>query len=68
MPNRPWRKSTFSGDGSNCVYVSADPTGTVRLRESATPDTILTTTTDGLRHLIDTLKHRPPHHPSPQKM
>ena len=58
MPNHPWRKSTFSGDGSNCVYMSANPPGTVRLRESDTPDTILITTTDGLRNLIDTLKSR----------
>lgn len=49
MPNRPWHKSTFSGDGSNCVYVSANPPGTVRLRESDTPDTILTTTIDTLK-------------------
>ena len=56
MSNRPWQKSTYSGDGSNCVYVSANPPGTVRLRESDTPDTILTTTAEGFRHLIDTLK------------
>ncbi|MEV8538577.1 DUF397 domain-containing protein [Streptomyces sp. NPDC051572] len=56
MSNHPWQKSTYSPDASNCVYVSANPTGTVRLRESDTPDTILTATTDGLRHLIRTLK------------
>ncbi|MFI6626280.1 DUF397 domain-containing protein [Streptomyces sp. NPDC050528] len=63
MPNHPWRKSTFSGDGSNCVYVSANPTGTVRLRESDIPDSILATTAEGFRHLIDTLK--PPSADSP---
>ncbi|MFJ9377882.1 DUF397 domain-containing protein [Streptomyces sp. NPDC101455] len=68
MSNHVWQKSTYSPDGSNCVYVAADPTGTVRLRESDTPGTILTATTDGLRHLIDTLKHLSPHHPSPQKV
>ncbi|MFI6404185.1 DUF397 domain-containing protein [Streptomyces sp. NPDC050548] len=56
MPNHPWQKSTYSPDASNRVYVSADPTGTVRLRESDTPHTILTTTPTGLRHLIDALK------------
>ncbi|MFE2423673.1 DUF397 domain-containing protein [Streptomyces hokutonensis] len=61
MPNHVWQKSTYSPDASNCVYVSADhPTGTVRLRESDAPDTIVTATTDGLRHLIDTLKSRSP--------
>ncbi|WP_262061110.1 DUF397 domain-containing protein [Streptomyces sp. STR69] len=65
MSNSPWQKSTYSGDASNCVYVSADPTGTVRLRESDAPNTILTTTAEGLRHLVDTLKSPAadsPHH------
>ncbi|WP_262061109.1 DUF397 domain-containing protein [Streptomyces sp. STR69] len=56
MHSTEWQKSTYSGDGSNCVYVSADPTGTVRLRESDTPEVILTTTTERLRHLIRALK------------
>ena len=56
MANRPWQKSTYSGDASNCVYIAATPTNAIRLRESDTPDTILTTTAEGLRNLIDTLK------------
>nr|WSY54515.1 DUF397 domain-containing protein [Streptomyces sp. NBC_00886] len=56
MPNHVWQKSTYSPDASNCVYVAAPDPNTIRLRESDTPDTILTTTADGLRHLIDTLK------------
>ena len=56
MHSTEWQKSTYSGDGSNCVYVSADPTGTVRLRESDAPEVILTTTTERLRHLIRALK------------
>ena len=56
MSNHHWQKSTCSPDASNCVYVSAEPTGTVRLRESDTPPTTLTTTPTGLRHLIDALK------------
>ncbi|WP_434481754.1 DUF397 domain-containing protein [Streptomyces sp. NBC_01340] len=51
-----WQKSTYSGDGSNCVYVAATPTGTVRLRESDAPETILTTTPAALNSLIRTLK------------
>ena len=56
MSNRPWQKSTYSGDGSNCVYVASAPANAIRLRESDTPNTILTTTTEGLRRLIDALK------------
>ncbi|MEW1827671.1 DUF397 domain-containing protein [Streptomyces sp. NPDC088196] len=56
MFNRPWQKSTYSPDASNCVYVAQGPAGATRLRESDTPDTILTTTTEGLRRLIDALK------------
>lgn len=51
-----WQKSTYSGDGSNCVYVAATPTGAVHLRESDEPDVILTTTRSGMHTLIRTLK------------
>lgn len=60
MHSNEWQKSTYSGDGSNCVYIADCPTGAIRLRESDTPDTILTATTEGLRNLIDTLKSRSP--------
>ncbi|WOX10042.1 DUF397 domain-containing protein [Streptomyces sp. N50] len=56
MSNLPWQKSTYSPDASNCVYIAAAPAKAIRLRESDTPSTILTTTTDVLRHLIRTLK------------
>ncbi|MFB8130766.1 DUF397 domain-containing protein [Streptomyces mirabilis] len=51
-----WQKSTYSGDSSNCVYVAATPTGTVHLRESDEPETILTTAPAALKSLIRTLK------------
>ncbi|MEV6614542.1 DUF397 domain-containing protein [Streptomyces sp. NPDC051051] len=53
-----WQKSSYSGDSSNCLYVAATPTGTVHLRESDAPDTVLTTTGPGLRALISGLKER----------
>ncbi|MFF3503170.1 DUF397 domain-containing protein [Streptomyces sp. NPDC003247] len=56
MPPLHWQKSTYSGDGSNCLYVAATPTGTAYLRESDTPDTVLTTTVSGLRALIHGVK------------
>ncbi|MFI5803594.1 DUF397 domain-containing protein [Streptomyces sp. NPDC051561] len=39
-----WQKSTFSGGAEgNCVNVAASPHGTLHLRESDDPDTVLTT-------------------------
>jgi hypothetical protein len=51
-----WQKSTHSGDSSNCVYVAATPTGTIHLRESDEPETILTTPPTALKSLIRALK------------
>lgn len=52
-----WQKSTFSdgSDGDACVELAATPT-TLHVRESDTPDTELTTTTEPLAHLIRALK------------
>ncbi|MFD0307592.1 DUF397 domain-containing protein [Streptomyces sp. NPDC127119] len=55
-----WQKSTYSGDGSNCVNVAATPGGTVALRESDTPDTTLITTRARLGELIRALKAQQP--------
>ncbi|WP_221357400.1 DUF397 domain-containing protein [Streptomyces beigongshangae] len=60
MPTPHWQKSTYSGDSSNCVYVSAAPSGRVHLRESDDPDTVLATTRPGLHDLIRTLKASSP--------
>ncbi|MGW6023971.1 DUF397 domain-containing protein [Streptomyces sp. NPDC055099] len=59
MHTYDWQKSTYSGDASNCVYVAATPDGTIRLRESDTPDIALTTTPAPLHALIRTLKTAP---------
>lgn len=52
-----WQKSTFSGggEGNTCVELAATP-NTLRLRESDTPDTQLTTATAPLIHLIRGVK------------
>ncbi|MCX5526631.1 DUF397 domain-containing protein [Streptomyces bobili] len=55
MQTLHWQKSTYSGDSSNCVYVAASTTGTIRLRESDEPDIIVTTTTQSLHALIRSL-------------
>ncbi|WP_324617994.1 DUF397 domain-containing protein [Streptomyces dysideae] len=59
-----WQKSTFSPDGSDCVYIAATSDGTVLLRESDEPQTILTTDPRQLGALIAGL--RSPHDGSPE--
>lgn len=44
MSARVWRKSSYSQQGANCVYVAAPASHTIALRESDEPDVILTTT------------------------
>lgn len=56
MSARDWQKSSFSGEGNACLYVSSTGSATVRLRESDQPDTILTTTPATLRALIRSAK------------
>ncbi|MEW2523553.1 DUF397 domain-containing protein [Streptomyces sp. NPDC047071] len=51
-----WQKSTYSENASSCVYVAAGPDGTVLLRESDDPQTILTTHPAQLGTLITALK------------
>lgn len=38
-----WRKSSYSPNAANCVYVHNDRDGALQLRESDEPDTILAT-------------------------
>lgn len=59
MPELNWQKSTFSGGPEgDCLYVATAPDGTIRLRESDTPDTILATAPAGLATLLQYLKDR----------
>ncbi|MZE79631.1 DUF397 domain-containing protein [Streptomyces xinghaiensis] len=51
-----WQKSSFSQEASSCVYVASVPDGTLRLRESEEPDTVLRTTRGALRELIRGVK------------
>ncbi|GAA3370567.1 hypothetical protein GCM10020367_17700 [Streptomyces sannanensis] len=55
MSTLQWRKSSYSGDGSNCVCVAVSPDGTVLLRDSKAPETTVTTTPHALRALIAAL-------------
>lgn len=56
MPTPHWRKSSFSGEGNNCLNVASAADGTIRLRESEAPDTVLTTTPARLGDFIRAAK------------
>ncbi|NUP17204.1 MAG: DUF397 domain-containing protein [Streptomyces sp.] len=57
MPDLEWQKSSFSGGPeSNCLYLATAPDGTIRLRESDTPETIMTAAPEGLAALLHALK------------
>lgn len=58
MQQTQWRKSSFSGNGpdNNCVELTTN-NGAVHLRESETPNVIITTTPHALATLIHGLKN-----------
>ncbi|WP_030660446.1 DUF397 domain-containing protein [Streptomyces rimosus] len=57
MPQPNWTRSSFSGEGANCVLVAVDERdGGIGLMESATPDTILRAAPHALRRLITHVK------------
>ncbi|MFE6159139.1 DUF397 domain-containing protein [Streptomyces sp. NPDC056486] len=60
MPVEPtdvWQKSSYSSEASSCVYIAPGPTPTsIRLRESDTPEEILTTARPQLAALIAAIK------------
>ncbi|MER5539697.1 DUF397 domain-containing protein [Streptomyces mirabilis] len=60
MSELTWQKSSFSEDQANCVFVAVAPDGTIRLRESDEPGTVLTTTPDQLAALLQHIKPRRP--------
>jgi hypothetical protein len=58
IPPRAWQKSSFSPDGSDCVYLATTTDGTILLRESDMPEIILTTGPRQLDALIAALRTR----------
>ncbi|QLE72010.1 DUF397 domain-containing protein [Streptomyces rectiverticillatus] len=56
MTRLDWRKSSYCQEGSSCLCLAAGETGTILLRESEVPSTILTTTPARLRPLIARIK------------
>ncbi|MFF4017572.1 DUF397 domain-containing protein [Streptomyces sp. NPDC001843] len=55
MTELNWQKSTYSEEASSCVYLATTPTGSILLRESDSPETILTTGPRQLAALIAAL-------------
>jgi hypothetical protein len=53
-----WQKSSFSGGGSdtNCLEIAATPT-TLHLRESETPNAVLSPTPTALHALLTTVRN-----------
>jgi len=47
-----WQKSSYSGNAANCIHVAAADDGTIKMRESDDPNTILTTTPENLAAFI----------------
>ncbi|WP_055546912.1 DUF397 domain-containing protein [Streptomyces sp. NBRC 110028] len=56
MPERHWRKSSYSVEGSNCLYVGVDECDAIVLQESEHPEAILSTTRAPLRTFIRAAK------------
>jgi hypothetical protein len=56
MPEYNWQTSTYSGTAGNCVNVAVADDGTIKLRESDDPGTIVTTTPEKLGALIRGVK------------
>ncbi|MFD8994638.1 DUF397 domain-containing protein [Streptomyces abikoensis] len=57
-----WQKSSYSGTASNCLNIAAVGDGTVRLRESDDPDTVLVVAPASLRALLAAIRsHRHRH-------
>ncbi|WP_327316688.1 DUF397 domain-containing protein [Streptomyces sp. NBC_01235] len=61
MPEQlTWQKSSFSGGPQGeCLYLAPTPDGTIRLRESDTPDIILAAVPESLAALLKHLKAHP---------
>ncbi|MDQ1028148.1 hypothetical protein QF035_005730 [Streptomyces umbrinus] len=60
MSEPTWQKSSFSEDQVNCIYVAPALDGTIHLRESEEPRTVLTSAPQGLTALLRHLKAEPP--------
>ncbi|OEV06044.1 DUF397 domain-containing protein [Streptomyces oceani] len=61
MSDVTWQKSTYSGSGQNdCLELATAPAGTLHLRESDDPSTILNTSHTAVAGLLATVKRGGP--------
>ncbi|MFI0818654.1 DUF397 domain-containing protein [Streptomyces sp. NPDC021098] len=56
MPERHWRKSSYSVEGSNCLFVGVGERDAIVLQESEYPEVMLSTTRAPLRAFIRAVK------------
>ncbi|MEV5594707.1 DUF397 domain-containing protein [Streptomyces sp. NPDC052496] len=56
MSTYDWQTSSYCGTGNNCLAIATSPDGSACLRESETPDAILTTSRPQLSSLIRAIK------------
>ncbi|QKW07041.1 DUF397 domain-containing protein [Streptomyces sp. NA04227] len=52
MPTLNWQKSSYSAQASDCLYLAPAEDGTIKLRESDDPATVVTTTPQNLKAFI----------------
>ncbi len=52
-----WQKSSYCGEGNNCLNVAATPDNTIRIRESEAPHEVLTATQTQFGSLIGAVKN-----------
>jgi hypothetical protein len=59
MSELVWQKSSFSeGGAANCIELASGTAGTLRLRESDDPQTVLITTSARLSSLLNAIHGR----------
>jgi hypothetical protein len=57
MSDITWQEPICGGDGGNtCLQIGRTPEGVPVLRETTSPDEIVTTTREGLRNLVAAAK------------
>ncbi|MGP3634093.1 DUF397 domain-containing protein, partial [Streptomyces sp. 24-1644] len=52
VPILVWQKSSHSAEAANCVCLAVAPDGTIRLRDSKAPATVVATTPQALRRFL----------------
>ncbi|WP_206506538.1 DUF397 domain-containing protein [Streptomyces chrestomyceticus] len=56
MPSDHWQKSSYCADSSNCLNVALFPDAAIRIRESETPNSVVTTDRPQFGLLVDAIK------------